>query len=88
MMKSKLRRQLVFEHYEAEIRVERIGRHGSEMFYLWTSILPSESPFPQVEQVPLTESELLLRLDLHEEHFGAFDSADRLAISQLFEKAT
>jgi len=85
-MKSTLRRQLCFEHYESTIRVEKIGKHGDKMFYLWTSITPSEFISPDIEQIPLTVSELLLRLELHEEHFGAFDQADRLAISQLIGK--
>ncbi len=86
-MKSTLRRQLVFEHYESQVRVERIGNHGSEVFYTWTTISPSETHFPDVEVTPLTKSEVLLRLDLLEEHrTKAFDDSERLAINHLFKK--
>jgi len=88
-MKSTNRRQLVFEHYESQVRVERIGKHGSDTFYSWTTISPSEAHFPDIEVTPLTQSEVLLRLDLLEEHQNrAFDSSERLAINHLFEKTT
>ena len=51
-MKSTHRRQLVFEHYESQVRVERIGKHGSEVFYSWMTISPSETHFPDVEVTP------------------------------------
>ncbi len=87
-MKSTLRRQLVFEHYESQVRVERIGKHGSEVFYTWTTLSPSETHFPDVEVTPLTKSEVLLRLDLLEEHRSkAFDDSERLAINHLFKNA-
>tara|TARA_R100000900_G_C3266535_1_gene150742 strand:- start:145 stop:411 length:267 start_codon:yes stop_codon:yes gene_type:complete len=86
-MKSTHRRQLVFEHYESQVRVERIGKHGSEVFYSWMTISPSETHFPDVEVTPITKSEVLLRLDLLEEHRSkAFDASEKLAINHLFKK--
>jgi hypothetical protein len=87
MMKSTHRRQLVFEHYESQVRVERIGKHGSDIFYAWMTISPSETHFPDIEVTPVTKSEVLLRLDLLEEHQGRpFNASEKLAINHLFKQ--
>jgi len=83
-MKSKLKRQLVFDHYESEVRIEEIGNHGNQKFYSWMTITPSESIHPECEVIPLTKSEVLLRLDLLEEHRNtSFTPEELLAIDHL-----
>ena len=85
-MKSRLKRQLVFEHYESEVRVEEIGMHGNQKYYAWITYTPSEGIFPDTDIVPLTKSEVLLRLDLLEEHRNVtFSQEEQIAINHLFK---
>ena len=85
-MKSALKRQLVFNHYESIVKVEEIGSHGSDKYWSWTTISPSEGPHPDCEIIPLTKSEVLLRLDLLEEHRNeGFSREERMAIDHLFK---
>ena len=87
-MKSRLKRQLVFEHYESEVRVEEIGMHGNQKYYAWITYTPTEGEFPDTDIIPLTKSEVLLRLDLLAEHRNEpFRYEEQLAIDHLFKGA-
>jgi hypothetical protein len=87
-MKSRLKRQLVFDHYESEVRVEEIGLHGNRKYYAWITYTPSEGIHPTSDIIPLTKSEVLLRLDLLEEHRGKpFSREEQMAIDHLFKGA-
>ena len=85
-MKSRLKRQLVFDHYESEVRVEEIGSHNNQTYYAWITYTPTEVEFPDCSIIPLTKSEVLLRLDLLEEHQGKpFSRENQMAIDHLFK---
>lgn len=84
-IKSVLRRQVNINMEDLDIRIERIGNHGSAYFYLWTSMEPSEGIHPTVESVPLTKHEVLTRIELLCEYRGkSLDDAEKLAIDQVF----
>ena len=87
-MKSRLKRQLVFNHYESEVRVEEIGKHGSHKYYAWITYTPSEVEWPECDIIPLKKAEVLLRLDLLQEHYGKpFTREQQMAIDHLFKGA-
>ena len=84
-IKSILRRQVNMNMDELDIRIERIGKHGSSTFYLWTSMEPSEGIHPTIESTPLTKQEVLTRIELLCDYRGCTLSADEnLFFEQLF----
>ena len=84
-IKSLLRRQISLDMGDFEIRIERIGKHGSAVFYLWTSIQPSEGIHPTIDSMPLTKQEVLTRIELLCDYRGIDLSANEiLAMDQMF----
>lgn len=88
-IKSILRRQVNMNMDEIHIRIERIGNHGSNTFYIWTSIEPSEGIHPTIESTPLTKQELLTRIELLCDYRGCTLSNDEsLSLEYLFNSKT
>jgi hypothetical protein len=84
-IKSILRRQVNMDMGDFVIRIERIGKHGSTTFYLWTSMEPSEGIHPTVESMPLTKQEVLTRIELLCDYRGlALSAEENLSIEHLF----
>ena len=84
-IKSILRRQVTINMEDHEIRIERACKHGSAMFYIWTSITPSEGIHPEIESTPLLKDEILTRIELISEYLGTeLSDVEKLAINQLF----
>ena len=85
MISSLLRRQIRLDIEEFSIRIERIGKHGSATFYLWTHIEPSEGIHPTIESTPLTKNEILTRIELLQETYNlSLTDTDKFALNQLF----
>lgn len=85
-MKSKLQIQLTFEHYDSHVTIQPIGRHGSEKYYAWITVSPTEGIHPECDIIPLTQQEVLLRLDLLAEHRNQAWSVDEaVQIKKLFQ---
>ena len=84
-IKSLLRRQISLDMGDFEIRIERIGKHGSAVFYLWTSIQPSEGIHPTIDSMPLTKQEVLTRVELLCDYRGTILSdVEIFAMDQMF----
>ena len=84
-IKSLLRRQVSMDMGDFVIRIERIGKHGSAVFYLWTSIQPSVGIHPTIDSMPLTKQEVLTRIELLCDYRGIDLSANEiLAMDQMF----
>ena len=84
-IKSLLRRQLFLDMDDFQIRIERIGKHGGAIFYLWTSIQPSEGIHPTIDSMPLTKQEALTRIELLCDYRGRILSdVEIFAIDQVF----
>ena len=83
-MKTKLKLQLAFDHYDSYVMIQDIGKHGSEKYYAWITVSPTEGIYPDCDIIPLTQSEVLLRLELLEEHRNQpFTTEEQKAIQQV-----
>jgi hypothetical protein len=84
-IKSVLQRQLQLDMGDFIVRIERIGKHGSAVFYLWTSIQPSEGIHPTVDSMPLTKQEVLTRVELLCDYRGkVLSDIEIFAMDQVF----
>ena len=88
-IQSILRRQVIINMEDHEIRIERACKHGNLVFYIWTHIEPSESIHPTIETTVLLKDEVLTRIELISEYLGTEPTdAEKLAIDQLFRKSS